>query len=566
MSELTELDELNESLSQKRALTTLADIAEYRGLWSWVTSVDHKQIGIMYVVSALFFFLVGLTLGIIMRIQLMLPMNHFVSQNVYNQVFTMHGTTMIFLMGMPLLFGFSVYLTPLMIGARDMAFPRLNAMSFWIYIFGGLMLYFSFMGGGAPSAGWFSYAPLTEKEFLSNPGISYWALSLLVIGVGSVGTGINLIATILNLRAPGMSLQRVPLFVWMILTTGFLVILSLPALNAAIVMILFDRLLNTHFFQPAFGGSALLWQNYFWFFGHPEVYILILPGFGVVTEIIPVFSRKVIYGAGFMAASTVAIGFLSFGVWMHHMFATGLGFSVLYVFAVSSLLIAVPTGVKVWNWIATMWGGSITFTTAMLFATAFIIQFTIGGLSGVTFAVIPLDWQLTDSYFVVAHIHYVLLGGMLFAMIAGIYYWFPKVTGRMLSEKIGKWHFWLMVIGFNGTFFVMHLLGVFGLPRRVWTYPHGLTAVAWLNFVSSLSAFVLAFSIILFIWNVFFSSFKGKIAGDNPWQAWTLEWATSSPPPPENFERLPPIYSRRPLWDLTHHASEPAVNLGDERS
>jgi cytochrome c oxidase subunit 1/cytochrome c oxidase subunit I+III len=530
----------------------LADVPEYHGLWSWVTSVDHKQIGIMYILSALFFFLAGLTLAIIIRIQLMVPMNHFVSQDAYNQIFTMHGTTMIFLMGMPLLFGFSIYLTPLMIGARDMAFPRLNAMGFWIFFFGALLLYFSFVGGGAPAAGWFSYAPLTEKGFASNPGVDYWALSILVMGIGSVASGINLIATILTLRAPGMTLQRVPLFVWMVLTTGFLVALSLPALNAAIIMILFDRLLNTHFFSPAQGGSPILWQNYFWFFGHPEVYILILPGFGVVTEVIPVFSRKTLYGAGFMAASTVAIGFLSFGVWMHHMFATGLGFWVLWVFALSSLLIAVPTGVKIWNWIATMWGGSIRFTTAMLFATAFIIQFTIGGLSGVTAAVIPLDWTLTDSYFIVAHIHYVLLGGMFFAMIAGIYYWFPKVTGRMLSETLGKWHFWLMVIGFNGTFLGMHVLGAFGMPRRVWTYPYGMPLVTGLNFFSTLSAFVLAISILIFFWNIGYSFVKGKIAGDNPWDAWTLEWACSSPPPPENFDRLPPIRSRRPLWDLSH--------------
>src|SRR5271163_2403491 len=543
-------------------ISWIADIPEYQGLWSWVTSIDHKQLGILYIGSALFFFIVGLILALIMRIQLMVPMNHFVSQDTYNQIFTMHGTTMIFLMGMPLLFGFAIYLVPLMIGARDMAFPRLNAMGYWIFLFGALLLYFSFVGGGAPAAGWFSYAPLTEKGFLSNPGVDYWALSLLVMGVGSVATGLNLITTILTLRAPGMSLQRVPLFVWMILTMSFLVVLSFPALNAAIVMILFDRVLNTHFFSPSQGGSAILWQNYFWFFGHPEVYILILPGFGVVTEVIPVFSRKTLYGAGFMAASTVAIGFLSFGVWMHHMFATGLGFSVLYVFALSSLLIAVPTGVKVWTWIATMWGGSIRFATAMLFATAFVIQFTVGGLSGVAFAVIPLDWQLTDSYFVVAHIHYVLLGGMLFAMISGVYYWFPKVTGRMLSEKIGKWHFWLMVLGFNGTFFVMHILGVFGMPRRVWTYPYGMPIVSSLNLFSSLSAFVLAFSILLFFWNLAYSFVKGKIAGDNPWEAWTLEWATTSPPSPENFDRLPPVYSRRPLWDLTH-AAESGPNLGE---
>ncbi len=538
------------------AVNSIFDVPEYRGLWSWVASIDHKQIGIMYIISAFFFFLVAVGLALLMKIQLALPMNHFISQDLYNQVFTMHGTTMIFLVAMPLLFGFSVYLTPLMIGARDMAYPRLNAMGFWIYFFGALLLYFSFLGGGAPAAGWFSYAPLTEKGFLSNPGVDYWALSLLVTGIGSVATGINLIATILTFRAPGMSLQRVPLFVWMVLSTSVLVVLSLPALNAAIVMIEFDRFLRTNFFQPEHGGSAILWQNYFWFFGHPEVYILILPGFGIVTEVIPVFSRKVLFGAGFMMASTVAITFLSFGVWMHHMFATGLGFTVLYIFALSSLLIAVPTGIKVWTWLATMWGGQLRFTTAMLFAMAFVIQFTIGGLSGVTFAIIPLDWQLTDSYFVVAHIHYVLLGGMFFAMLSGVYYWYPKVTGRMLSETMGKWHFWLMTLGFNGTFMVMHLLGIYGMPRRVWTYPFGQPAIAGMNLFSSLSAIVLAGSILLFFFNMIHSLYKGKIAGDNPWDAWTLEWMTTSPPHPENFETVPYIHSRRPLWDMKHGIEE----------
>lgn len=534
-------------------LAPLPSMSGHRGLLSWITTIDHKQIAILYIVTAFFFFLVGVCEAIAMRIQLIRPLNDFLLPSTYNQIFTMHGTTMIFLMAMPLLFGFAIYFVPLMIGARDMAFPRLNALGYWLYLFGALMLYFSFMAGGAPSAGWFSYAPLTEKSYSFSPGIDYWALSLLLMGAGSVATGINLIVTILTLRTPGMSMRRLPLFVWLIFINAFLVVVALPPLNAALVMILIDRQLNAHFFAPAYGGSALLWQNYFWVFGHPEVYILALPAFGVISEVIPVFSRKVIYGYGFMAASTIAIGFLSVGVWMHHMFATGLGSSLLYVFAVSSMLIAVPTGIKIWNWIATMWGGTIRFTTAMMFATAFLLQFTIGGLAGVTFAAIPIDWQLTDSYFVVAHIHYVLLGGTLFAMFAGTYYWFPKVTGRRLSESLGKLHFWLLVFGFNGTFLVMHLLGILGMPRRAYTYadrPH----LATLQLISTLSAFVLACAILVFICNVVASLRKGEVAGDNPWGGWTLEWATQSPPPVENFERVPPVRGRRPLRDLAHPA------------
>jgi cytochrome c oxidase subunit 1/cytochrome c oxidase subunit I+III len=540
---------MSEESPAQRPISSLADMKEYRGIFSWIASVDHKQIGIMYIVSAFVFFIVGVGLAIAMRIQLMEPHAHFMSPETYNQLFTMHGTTMVFLMAMPLLFGVSVYFVPLMIGARDMAFPRLNALGFWLYFFGALMIYFSFMAGGAPNAGWFSYAPLTEKAYSSHPGLDYWALSLLVMGAGSVATGINLIVTVLTMRTSGMTLTRAPLFVWMTFFNSFLVILALPALNAALVMILADRQLNAHFFSPAHGGSALLWQNYFWLFGHPEVYILILPAFGVISEVIPVFSRKMIYGYDFLAASTVAIVFLSYAVWMHHMFATGLSYLVLYVFAGSSMLIAVPTGIKIFNWIATMWGGSIRFTTAMLFATAFLIQFTIGGLSGVAFAAIPIDWQLTDSYFVVAHIHYVLLGGTLFAMFAGIYYWFPKVTGRLLSEKIGRLNFWLMVIGFNGTFFGMHWLGAAGMPRRAYTFLDR-PPLTTLHLVSSLFSFVLAFAILVFIWNVVRSLRNGAVAGNNPWDAWTLEWTTTSPPPVENFEATPPARGWRPFWDF----------------
>jgi cytochrome c oxidase subunit I len=530
---------------------TLSDVKEYRGLLSWVMSVDHKQIGLMYIGAALCFFLLAVAMAILMRTQLMLPENHFLSPKLYNQLFTMHGTTMIFMFAMPLLIGFATYFTPLMIGARDMIFPRLNALSFWLFLLGGLFIYFSFIAGGAPAAGWFAYAPLTEKTYSLTAGQDYWALGLLVMGIGTVAAGVNLIVTIAKLRAPGMTLRRLPLFVWMIFINSFLIVLALPALNAALVMILADRLLNAVFFQPYAGGNPLLWQQVFWIFGHPEVYILILPAFGIISEVIPVFSRKAIYGYGFMAASTVAIGFLSFGVWVHHMFATGIGFWVYYIFAAGSMIIAIPTGIKIFNWIATMWGGSIRFTTSMLFATAFVVEFTVGGISGVAFAAVPIDWQLTDSYFVVAHIHYVLFGGAVFAVFAGFYYWFPKMTGRMLSEKIGKWHFWTALIGFNATFFVMHYLGMSGMPRRVYTFP-ALENLIWPNLLSSLSAYVLAASILLFVVNLVYSFRKGKIAEANPWRAWTLEWSTSSPPPPYNFESIPEIRSRRPLWDRSH--------------
>jgi cytochrome c oxidase subunit I len=523
----------------------------HAGMLKWVGSVDHKQIAVMYMLTSLFFFLVGGVEALLMRIQLARPENHFMTPETYNQMFTLHGTTMIFLVAVPALLAYGNYFVPLQIGARDIAFPRLNAMSYWLFLFGGVLLYGSILAGNAPDMGWFSYAPLSEKPYSSLGGVDYWALGLLVIGVGTVSTAINFLVTIAALRAPGLSFKRLPLFTWMTAVNSFLIILAFPALNSALFMLLIDRNLHGRFFAPDAGGSPILWQHIFWNFGHPEVYIMILPAFGIISEVIPVFSRQPIFGYGFVAGSTVAIGLLSFAVWAHHMFATGMGHDVDVFFAAGSALIAVPTGIKIFNWIATMWGGKIRFTTAMQFASAFLIEFTIGGLSGVAFAVVPMDWQLTDTYVIVAHIHYVLFGGTLFGLFAGTYYWYPKITGRMLNERLGKWHFWLTVVGFNATFFVQHILGFRGMTRRVWTYPN-LPGWGLLNMVSTVGAFILGGSMLIMLWNLYISRTHGELAGDNPWQAWTLEWATTSPPPSYNFAEVPPVRSRRPLWDLHH--------------
>jgi cytochrome c oxidase subunit I len=532
------------------------------GMLKWVASVDHKQIAIMYMVASMFFFLVGGVEALLMRWQLVKPENRFLTPEAYNQLFTLHGTTMIFLVAVPALIAFGNYFIPLQIGARDIAFPRLNAMSFWLFLFGGLLLYGSLLAGNAPDMGWFSYAPLSEKPYSSLGGVDYWALGLLVIGIGTVATAINFLVTIAANRAPGMSFKRLPLFTWMSAVNSFLIIIAFPALNADLFMLLIDRNLHGRFFTPYGGGSPILWQHIFWNFGHPEVYIMILPAFGIISEVIPVFSRQPIYGYGFVAGSTVAIGLLSFAVWAHHMFAVGMGHQVDVFFAAGSALIAVPTGIKIFNWIATMWGGSIRFTTAMKFAAAFLIEFTIGGLSGVIFAIVPIDWQLTDTYVIVAHIHYVLFGGTLFGLFAGIYYWYPKITGRMLSERLGKWHFWLTIVGFNATFFVQHLLGFKGMTRRVWTYPN-LPGWALLNLISTIGAFVLGISVLFLMANLWRSRKTGDIAGDNPWDAWTLEWATTSPPPSYNFAEVPPVLSRRPLWDM-HHPDEADWKLEDQ--
>lgn len=533
------------------ATQPLPSLRSKEGLLSWVASVDHKLLGIMYIIVSLIFLFIGGIEAMLIRTQLIVPNNTFLSPAAYNQIFTMHGTTMIFLGVMPILIGTGIYLVPLQIGARDMAFPRLNAMSFWLFVFGGLLMYYSFVSGGAPDVGWFAYAPLTEKPYSTGLGVDYWALGLLVIGIGSVAGGVNFIVTILTLRAPGMKLTQVPLFTWIFFIEGFLLILALPPLNAALAMLESDRLLNAHFFRPQGGGDSILWQHYFWAFGHPEVYILALPAFGMISEVIPVFSRKPLFGASFVAGSTVAILFLSLLVYGHHMFTVDLGPVWNFFFALTSAAIAIPTGIKIFNWTFTMWGGKIRFTTAMLFAIAFIIQFTCGGVTGVSFTVVPVDWQVNNSYYVVAHLHYVAVAGIYTALLAGVYYWFPKVTGKMLSERLGKWHFWLTVIGINMTFLIQHVLGVSGMPRRVYTYPN-FANWDWMNLLSTVGSYITMISVFVFIWNVLYSLRKGKDAGDNPWDAWTLEWATTSPPPIHNFDQLPPIRGRRPLWDLKH--------------
>ncbi len=534
------------------------DFSLSEALYSWVATVDHKRLGLMYMATAIIFFLIAGTMAMVIRAQLIVPENHVVGPDTFNRLFTMHGTTMVFLVGMPIIAGMSNYLIPLMIGARDMAFPRLNAFGYWIFLFGGILLYFSYLGanglfgaGSAPDVGWFAYAPLTERAFSRGTSTDYWILGILVSGVGSIVSAINVIATTFCMRCKGMKLSRMPLFVWVMVVDAWMVILALPPLSAGQIMLLFDRYLGANFFNTQAGGSAVLWQHFFWIFGHPEVYILIFPAFATVSEVVPVFSRKPIFGRQAMVGAVVAIGFISFGVWAHHMFAVGMAPISNIFFATASFLVAVPTGVKIFNWLATIWGGKIRFSTPMLFCIAFIFQFLIAGLTGVMLAVTPFDWQLTDSYFVVAHFHYTLTGSFLFGVFAAIYYWFPKATGKMLSETIGKWHFWLLVIGFHLTFDPQHILGILGMPRRVYTYTPGRGWEPW-NMMSSIGAAIQFIAIACFAWNVIRALIKGERAGDDPWDAWTLEWTTTSPPPEYNYETDPEVRSSRPLWDLKH--------------
>ena len=517
----------------------------------WITTVDHKKIGVLYVLMSLVFLMVGGVEALLMRWQLVVPRNDFLGPDTFNQLFTMHGTTMVFFVGMPILIGIGNYLVPLMVGARDMAFPRLNALGFWASLFGGLLVYSSFASGGAPALGWFAYAPLTERTFSRGAATDLWALGLIVSGVGTLTAAVNFVATILGMRAPGMLVPKMPFFCWTILWTSVQILLAIPPLTVALVMILLDRRLGAHFFDVPNGGSAFLWQHMFWFFGHPEVYILILPVFGMVSEVIPVFSRKVLFGYEFMAVATMAIAFISMGVWAHHMFAAGMSRTLDLYFAAASLLVSIPTGIKFFNWLATMYGGRLSFASPMLFACGFLSLFLIGGLTGIMLAVAPFDFQLSDSYFVVGHFHWVLIGGTLFGTFSGVHYWYPKVTGRMLSERLARWQFWLLYVGFLVTFAPMHVSGMLGMPRRIYTYDADRGWAIW-NQIATLGAIIQAPSFVLFAVNVLKSLRDGKPAGDDPWDAWTLEWTTTSPPPAYNFESIPIVSSRRPLWDLKH--------------
>jgi cytochrome c oxidase subunit 1 len=519
-----------------------------RGWLAWLGTVDHKRIGIMYMVAALIFFCLGGVEALLMRTQLAKPENTFVSPHVYDGLLTMHGTTMIFLFAVPIIAAFANYLIPLMVGARDMAFPRLNALSFWLYLFGGIVLYSSIFFQ-PPTAGWTMYAPLSDNAFIANNGADAWIFMIHLTGLSSILGAINFIATIHNMRAPGMSWRRMPLFVWAILVFSYLLVLALPSIAAAATMLLCDRHFGTSFFETAGGGDPLLWQHLFWFFGHPEVYILILPAFGMISEIIPVFARKPIFGYTAIATSTVAIAFLGMLVWAHHMFATPVSTPVLGFFMLSSYAIAVPTGIKIFNWIATLWGGSLRFTTSMCFAVALPAVFVFGGITGILLAMFPVDWQLTDTYFVVAHFHYTLFGGAVFGYLAGLYFWFPKMTGRFLNETVGKISFWLILIGFNVTFLVQHTLGLDGMVRRIDRYAPNQGWDSW-NLISTIGSYILAIGILLTLANVVHSAKRGKKAGNDPWLANTLEWFTTSPPPENNFDVIPRVRSVTPMQDI----------------
>jgi len=516
------------------------------GFWSWFTTVDHKKIGLMYGFSSFFFFVVGGIEALLIRAQLAQPDGTILNADQYNQIFTMHGLTMVFLFVMPMSAAFFNYMIPLMIGARDVAFPRINAFSFWAFIMGGLFLYSSFFLGGAPNGGWFGYAPNSTTD--PTIGMTFYALGLLITGIASTAGAVNLAVTIINMRAPGMSLFRTPVFIWMGLVVQFLLAFSLPIITVALFQLLFDRRWDTAFYDPTRGGDPVLWQHLFWLFGHPEVYILILPSFGIISEIIPVFSRKPLFGYQFVVFSGIAIGFIGFGVWAHHMFAVGLGPVANTAFGLSTAIIAIPTGVKIFNWMGTMYKGDLWFATPMLYSVGAVAMFVIGGLSGVTHAIVPSDYQQTDTYYIVAHFHYVLFGGAIFGLFSGMYFWWPKIFGRQLNEKAGKWQFWVQILGFNLAFGPMHILGLQGMIRREYTYPASLGLTFW-NQISTAGAYLIALSVLMFIINVIRTQRRPKgLANEDPWDARTIEWMTSCPPPVHNFDEIPTIHSLDEFW------------------
>jgi cytochrome c oxidase subunit 1 len=535
------------------------------GFWTWVTTVDHKRIARLYGYTGFAFFIIGGLEALLLRMQLARPENAFVTPAEYNTLFTMHGTTMIFLVVMPIAAAFMNYLLPLMLGARDVAFPRMNALGYWLFLGGGVVLYSSFLlasagpplGGFLPSdisrlgsaanGGWFMYPPNSGAQFSPGTVIDFWLVGIALVGVGSLVSSVNLLTTIFNLRAKGMTLMRMPVFAWMSMVVNFLLLFSIPIITVAVFMLIFDRQFGTSFFEASGGGDPVLYQHLFWLFGHPEVYILILPAMGIVSEVLPVFSRKPLFGYAAVVFAGIAIGFLGFGVWAHHMFSSGIGPIAQAAFGLSTMTIAIPTGIKVFNWLATMWGGKLRFTAPMLFAIGFVGMFTIGGLSGVTHSVVPADWQQTDTYYVVAHFHYVLFGGAMFGIFAGLYYWFPKLTGRMYHERLAKYQFWLMFIGFNLTFGPMHWLGLIGMVRRTYTYSADAGLGFW-NMVSTIGSFLIASSVLMFMANWIDSRRRGAPASIDPWDARTLEWSIPSPPPEYNFGVLPTVQSLDDFW------------------
>ncbi len=528
------------------------------GFASWFTTVDHKKIGIMYGATAFLFFLLGGLEAVVVRLQLAQAESGLISEEVYNQAFTMHGITMVFLVVMPMAAAFFNYFIPLQIGARDVAFPRLNAFSFWTFFFGGIFLYSSFFLGGAPNGGWFGYAPLSTAM----PGfnMAYYAVGLQILGLSSLVASVNFLTTIFNMRAPGMTFMRLPMFIWMSMVVNFLLLFSLPIIAVALFMLNFDVTFGTSFFQAATGGDPILWQHLFWLFGHPEVYILILPAMGIVSEVLPTFSKKPLFGYAAVAFAGVAIAFMGFGVWAHHMFVAGLSPVAEAAFGLSTMFIAVPTGIKIFNWVFTMWGGRLKFTTPMLFATGFVAMFTIGGLSGVTHAIVPHDAQQTDTYYVVAHFHYVLFGGAMFGIVSGMYYWWPKMFGKMLDEKLGKLHFWTWFLGFNLAFAPMHLSGLLGQPRRTAVLPEELgPTVELYNLLSTIGALVIVVSTLIFMYAMYKSWKSDELAPHDPWDARTLEWLTTSPPKPHNFDTVPVVTARDEFWHRKYAEDEAGV-------